>query len=191
MFNFTGTAAEIVAGFEQTFGAIFDRMAWAEDEIAQAQARHPEHADKIYHSFALLSGDEAAARMSVEAVYRAHAREILDRVARDEDTRPGTAVEVIIGLLAAAERAPLSPEGFGLCARLWMLVDLPDHDDFADKVGHLEALHSDRLDREETDARRACRNDARKLPRRIECEGQHHGERVACSYAPADATTAA
>jgi hypothetical protein len=192
MFDITKaeTAAEIVAGFEQTFGAIFDRMSWAEDEIRKAQDRHPELADRIYHSFSLLSGDEAASRMSVEAVYRAHAREILERVAAGEDTRPGTAVEVVIGLLAAAERAPLSHEGFGLCARLWIAAGLPDHDDFAGSLGHLEALHSARIDRDEADARRACRNDARRLAR-IECDGWHHGERVPCSYAPADASAAA
>ncbi len=81
------------------------------------------------------------------------------------------------GLLAAAERAPLSHEGFGLCARLWIAAGLPDHDDFADKLGHIEALHADRIDSEEADARRACRNDTRRLGR-IECEGMHHGERV-------------
>jgi len=186
----TETAAEILAGFEQTFGVIFDRMSWAEDEIRKAQQRHPELADKIYHSFSLLSGDEAATRMTVEAVYRAHAREILERIAAGEDTRPGTAVEVVIGLLAAAERAPLSHEGFGLCARLWIAAGLPDHDDFADKLGHIEALHADRIDSEEADARRACRNDTRRLGR-IECEGMHHGEHVPCSYAPAAKTAAA
>lgn len=178
----TETAAEILAGFELGFGAIFDRLGWAEDEIAQAAQRHPDHADRIYHSFALLSGGEAAARMGVEAVYRAHAREIIERVVRGEDTRPGTAVEVVIGLLAAAERAPLSHEGFGLCARLWAVAGLPEHDGFAGRLEHIEALHSSRLDSEEAEARRACRNDDRKLGR-ITCEGSHHGERVACTYA--------
>ena len=92
MTNTTTTAAEILAGIEEGLGAIFDRMSWAEDEIAQAQTRHPDKADTIYHSFALLSGGEASARMGVEAVYRAHARETLERVATGQDTRPGTAV---------------------------------------------------------------------------------------------------
>lgn len=178
----TETAAEILAGFELSFGAIFDRIGWAEDEITQAITRYPDHADRIYHSFALLSGSEAAERMGVEAVYRAHAREIIERVVRGEDTRPGTAVEVVIGLLAAAERAPLSHEGFGLCARLWAVAGLPDHDGFADKREHIEALHASRIDAEEADARRACRDDSRKLGR-ITCEGMHHGERVTCTYA--------
>src|SRR5690606_26724212 len=116
-----------------------------EDEIARAQARHPEHADTLYHSFALLCS-AASERMGVEAVYRAHAREILERVATGQDTRPGTAVEVVIGLLAAASTAPLSHEGFGLCARLWISAGLPEHGDFADRLDHIEALHADRID---------------------------------------------
>ena len=182
MTNTTTTAAEILAGIEEGLGAIFDRMSWAEDEIAQAQTRHPDKADTIYHSFALLSGGEASARMGVEAVYRAHAREILERVATGQDTRPGTAVEVIIGLLAAAERAPLSHEGFGLCARLWIAAGLPDHDDFSAKLGHIEALQAGRIDTEEAGARRACRDDSRRLGR-IECEGWHHGTQTPCIYA--------
>lgn len=175
-------AAEILGELGQELDAIFDRIGWAEDEIAKAQARHPEHADRIYHSFSLLSGGQASERMGVEAVYRAHAREILERVAAGEDTRPGTAVEVVIGLLAAAERAPLSHEGFGLCARLWAVAGLPDNESFTDRLGHLEALHADRLDREEAAARRACRDNARRLGQ-ITCEGMHHGAKIACTYA--------
>jgi len=175
------TATEILGELGRELGAIFDRMGWAEDEIAQAQARHPEHADRIYHAFSLLSGGQASERMGVETVYRAHVREILERVAAGEDTRPGTAIEVVIGLLAAAERAPLSHEGFGLCARLWAVAGLPENEGFTARLGHLEALHADRLDREEAEARRACSDDDRRLGRII-CEGMHHGAKVACSY---------
>ena len=178
----TASAADILGEVTQSLDGIFERMAWAEDEIARAQARHPEHADKLFHSFSLLSGAQGSERMGMEAVYRAHARELLERVAVGEDTRPGTAVEVIIGLLAAATVAPLSHAGFALCARLWILAGLPDHEEFTDKLQHLEALHADRTDREETDARRACRSDDRKLGA-IECEGMHHGETVTCTYA--------
>jgi len=181
MTDVTTGAAEILAGIEDALGSIFERIRWAEDEIAQAQLRHPEDADKLYHSFALLSGDEASARMGVEVVYRAHVREILERVAHGEDTRPGTALEVVIGLLAAAERAPLSHEGFGLCARLWAAAGLPDHDGFADKLDHIEALHAARIDSEEIAARHACRNDTRKLGR-IECDGWHHGRETYCVF---------
>lgn len=176
------TAAEILQQLNDRLSAVFDRIGWAEDEIAQAQARHPERTDALYHSFSLLSGGEAAPRMSVEAVYRAHAREILERVADGADTRPGTAVEVVIGLLAAAERAPLSHEGFSLCARLWVGAGLPESDSFTNKLDHLEALHATRMDSDEADARRACRDDARKLGP-VQCDGWHHGVQRECAYA--------
>lgn len=163
------------------FPPVFDQLQWAEQEIREAQLRHPERADHLFHSFRLLSADAMADRMSVEAVYRAHAREILERVARGEDTRPGTAVEVVIGLLAAAERAPLTHEGFALCARLWVAANLPEHDEFTHQYEHLEALHSHRTDREEAAARHACRNDDRKLGA-LSCDGWHHGEHVDCLF---------
>lgn len=182
MHTTTASAVDILGEVTQSLDGIFERMAWAEDEIRQAQARHPQQADTLYHSFSLLSGAEGSERMSVEPVYRAHARELLERVAIGEDTRPGTAVEVIIGLLATATVAPLSPEGFALCARLWILAGLPDHEEFGDKLPHLEALHADRTNREEAEARRACRSDDRKLGA-ITCEGTHHGDTVTCTYA--------
>lgn len=179
--SFSG-AGEVLADLEQTLRGTFERMAWAEEEIVHAQVRHPEHAHTLFHSFSLLSGHEAAARMSVEAVYRAHAREILERIAAGDDTRPGSSVEVVIGLLAAAERAPMSHEGFGLCARLWVAAGLPNQGDFVDKLTHLEALHAARIDSDEAAARHACRNEFRRLGR-IHCDGHHHGQRVACTYA--------
>jgi hypothetical protein len=71
----------------------FERMEWAEQEIAAAQARHPQQAGRIWHSFSLFQPNPGLGRMTSEMVYRSHCREILDRVAAGEDTRPGTAAE--------------------------------------------------------------------------------------------------
>lgn len=180
-------ATDIVTEIRDALGNVFDVMTWAEEEIAAAQRRHPERADKLWHSFSLLRVQEGySERLSVEAVYRAHAREILERVARDADTRPATAAEIVVGLLATAELAPLSHEGFALVARMWQLAGLPDNDGFTAALPHAEALSGDRLDREEAAARRKCGDQARTLGT-IECDGQHHGKHVACAYAPAPA----
>ena len=180
-------ATDIVTEIRDELGNVFDVMTWAESEIAAAQRRHPEQADKLWHSFSLLRvQDNHAERVSVEIVYRAHAREILERVARDADTRPATAAEVVVGLLATAELAPLSHEGFALAARMWQLAGLPDNDGFTAALPHVEALSGDRLDREETEARRKCGDPARTLGT-IECNGQHHGQHVACTFAAAPA----
>jgi hypothetical protein len=63
-----------------SLAGIFERMEWAEEEIEQARARHPQHADRIYHAFLLLRPNEALHRMQTEFVYRSHCRELLDRV---------------------------------------------------------------------------------------------------------------
>src|SRR3546814_9596559 len=49
--------------------------------------------------------DAMVRRMKTEVIFRAHAHELLERVASGEDTRPATAVEIIIGLLEIG-RAP-------------------------------------------------------------------------------------
>ncbi|GGO94112.1 hypothetical protein GCM10011584_34400 [Nocardioides phosphati] len=182
-------AAELIAEVQNSLANIFERMGWAEDEIARAQKRHPDAADRIYHSFSLLAPRaEQGDRMGTEMIYRAHAREILDRVAAGEDTRPGTSVELVIGLLEVATRAPLNHEGFGLCARMWAAAGLPDLGGMTDTLGHYEAISASRIDDGERKARHAARDDSRTLGA-IECEGMHHGDTVACTYA--DQTTAA
>ena len=67
-------------------------MDWADDEIAQAQRRHPDITDVLYHSFSLLRATHD--RMSTEFIYRPHARELTERVAAGTSTKPGTSVEV-------------------------------------------------------------------------------------------------
>jgi hypothetical protein len=61
----------------------FERMVSAEEEIEAARARHPQHADRLYHSFSLLQPITGLDRMRTEFVYRSHCRELLDRVNRE------------------------------------------------------------------------------------------------------------
>lgn len=180
----TNTAADIVNDIRAELGDIFAMMTWAEEEIAAAQRRHPERADVLWHSFRLLKIQDAyTGRMSVEQVYRSHAREILDRVAHGTDTRPATAAELVVGLFAAAETAPLRHEGFALTARMWQRAGLPDNDGFRHALPHLESLGAARLDRDEAEARRKCADPTRALTA-TECDGLHHGHQVACVFAP-------
>lgn len=177
------TAADIVAEVGGLLAEAFEMVEWAESEIAQAQKRHPDQADTLFHSFSLLSvRDGLQPRIGTEIVYRAHARELLERVAAGQDTRPGTAAEVVIGLLAAATHTPLTHEGFGLCSRMWEAAGLPDVDGLSNTLGHYEAISGARLDDEERNARHACRDASRKL-RPLKCIGLHHGEAVSCLHA--------
>jgi hypothetical protein len=93
------------------------QLAWAEEEIAAAQDRHGEEGHgPIWSAFRLLMPTHD--RMSLEAVYRAHCRELLDRVAAGADTRPPTAAEMIPALAAASQVAPLNPGAATLYFRL-------------------------------------------------------------------------
>jgi hypothetical protein len=103
------------------FGRLLDRcfaqMEWAEDEIKQAQGRHPEAAAKLWDTFRLLRGTHEL--MNTEFVYRAHARELLERVCGDEDCRWPTDVEIVCGLSEASLRAPLNTKAVTLYMRLF------------------------------------------------------------------------
>ncbi|MFE5853172.1 hypothetical protein ACFQ61_08120 [Streptomyces sp. NPDC056500] len=107
------------------FSSIFSEIALAEEEIEKAQARHEEPKPPlgergqgpIWNSFGLLRWphDEPAA----EELYRAHCREILDRVASNRDTRPGTDAELIVVIRKATLAAPVKSGAACLYFRLF------------------------------------------------------------------------
>jgi hypothetical protein len=174
-------------GIFAVMAGAFERMEWAEEEIAAAQARHPRHADRIWHSFSLLVPNSGLERMSYERVYRAHCREILDRVAAGEDTRLGTAVfagEICCALLDTSLLAPLTSAATGLYMRMYQAAGHPQFDELAESSRHHEALEHSLIDDHERFARRQLSMDDRRLGD-IDCHGHHHDEEVSCVYAPA------
>lgn len=87
--------------------SVLDRCMWAEEEIEAAQLRHGEHdRGPLWNSFRLMRPTNE--RAWPELVYRAHCRELLDRVASGTDTRPATDAEKISVLSAASQAAPLN-----------------------------------------------------------------------------------
>ncbi|GAB3162058.1 hypothetical protein GCM10027258_80310 [Amycolatopsis stemonae] len=183
------TAAERLLGDDAkgifaVMASAFERMEWAEEEIAAAQARHPQQASRIWHSFSLLVPNSGLERMSYERVYRAHCREILDRVAADEDTRPGTAAEICCAMLNTSLLAPLTSAATGLYMRMYQAAGFPQFDELAESSRHHEALEHSLIDDHERFARRQLSMDDRRLGA-IDCHGRHHGEEVDCVYAPA------
>ena len=117
--------------------------------------------------------------MGVEFVYRSHARELLERVAACEDTRPGTAAEVVLLCSRASAVAPFHTSAVGLYLRMWATA-FPDRADVAGSVldrEHYEALRSDEIDDLEAVSRRkTAARDRRLALTELECRGQHHGE---------------
>jgi hypothetical protein len=175
-------------GFGDLMGALndaFTLMETAEEEIAEAQQRHPEAADRLWHSYSLLA-PPADGFMQREPAYRAHCREILERVAKGEDTRQGTAAEVCRVLSEASLVAPLKSPAFGLYLRMWQAAGLPDiGDDDMDMdevLAHHEALEGERIDDLERETRRKITVRDRQLGD-ITCKGHHNGEPVDCTYA--------
>ncbi|MEJ3741778.1 hypothetical protein WEI85_00550 [Actinomycetes bacterium KLBMP 9797] len=138
---------------------------FAEDEIAQAMARHPVHADRIWHSFDLLK--PTLERLDHEVVYRAHCAELLDRVAHNHDTRPATSAECCVALIRVSLTAPLKTAAFGLYLRLWADANFSDLG-LGETRQHYEALVGSQIDGHELWLRHRMRQDWRTLPTDIQ-----------------------
>ncbi|PWV71333.1 hypothetical protein SAMN05421630_11563 [Prauserella marina] len=171
---------EILESASNALTPVFELLDWGEDEISKAIGRHPHAADTLYHSFTLIR--PTSDRMHTEFVYRGHSRELLDRVARGEDTRPGTAAEVVIAMCEVALATPITQSASGLVFRMWADA-FPDQPRIGLNNEHREALHGSTIDDHEEFTRAKLAVPDRVLGP-IECSGRHHGERVDCAYAP-------
>ncbi|MFI6220081.1 hypothetical protein ACIBEH_05965 [Nocardia salmonicida] len=172
--------------FIRTLTTTLTQQDWAEDEISRAQQRHPDVADVLHHSFSLLTATHE--RMATEFVYRAHARELIERVATGVSTKPGTSVEVVLLLMRVSLVTPLNTTAFGLYLRMWRQAGLPDlGGPIEDLDGHYEAIHASGIDDFEAIARRKLAKPSRVLTL-VACEGRHLGEPADCRFAPARAT---
>jgi len=100
---------------------IFSSMSVAEEEITEAKKRHPEKSDLIHRSFLILQPTDPTYGKA-DCVYRSHVRELLERVAKGQDTRPGTIAEVLCVMLEVAIKAPLNQEGQALTEHLFQIV---------------------------------------------------------------------
>lgn len=154
----------------------------AEDCISSAQRRHGEalvirdrsgrvisEKGPIWRSFRLLEPTHPLLRRA-NWLYREHCREILDRVAAGEDTRPGTGVEALMALLETSLKAPLAGAASGLCFRLFHR-HCPDRArevflDSSPTVGDYEGMYGSAMDDLETKARHRLQQQWRRLPRK-------------------------
>jgi hypothetical protein len=179
---------ELFATVQDVLGelkGVFASMEWAEEEIRAARRRHPAAADAMYHSFSLLTPQSGLDRMATEFVFRSHCRELLNRVARGEDTRPGTAAEVCCAMMQTSMLAPLRSSAAGLYMRMWTAAGFPEIEGFAPDLAHHEALEKTVIDEHEALVRRKVAVADRRLGN-LTCQGLHHGEAVACVYAKAE-----
>jgi hypothetical protein len=110
-------------GVANRISRAFDLMEIAEQEIAsECSAMDPETAKRVKRdAFGVLRPGEPFQGVT-DSIYRMHARELIARVSKREDTRPGTKAEVLIGLCQASLKAPLTGEGQALAETLWLAV---------------------------------------------------------------------
>jgi hypothetical protein len=154
--------ALMFAEIQNELGSIFAAIDWAEDEIAKARKRHPRKPE-LWATFDLLLATHEL--MRTEFVYRAHCRELLERVAAGQDTRPATDAEVAIACAGASELAPLTQPAIGLYFRVWSRA-FPAHAVVDSQTrSHYEALHGPQIDELENTTRRKARQDWRRFDR--------------------------
>jgi hypothetical protein len=163
-------------------GTTLEQMQWAESEIDAAITRHPAQGDLLHHGFGLLVPTHRL--MATEFVSRSHYRELLDRLATGQDTRPGTAAEVCCACSEVSLVTPMSSTAAGLYFRMWESA-FPDMPPVTDRTQHHEALEGSSIDALEASSRRALAREDRTLGD-ISCGGMHHGEVVPCTYAAGD-----
>ena len=164
-------------GLSDLLAGTFDLMDWAEDEIEQAQNRHPECADSLYHAFRLLTPSAILQKTSPgEFVYRSHCRELLERVADGQDTRPATDAEIACMCSEASLVTPLNTAATGLYMRIWARAFPGTRNAFTeiDDAGHYEAIAGSSIDRIEAETRRKLTITDRRLTGE-DCAGRHHG----------------
>lgn len=180
-------------GLSHLLVSTFDLMDWAEDEIEKAQERHPECADALYHSFRLLTPSTILQKVRpAEFAYRSHCRELLERVAKSEDTRPATDAEVVCLYAEASQITPLNTAATGLYMRTWNRAFPGTRNAFReiDDAGHYEAIAGSSTDVCEEETRRKLTVKDRALNGE-ECSGRHHGKPAPdCPYYAGDAKAA-
>lgn len=167
--------AELLAPTTSMVGAGLERVGWAEDEIEAAQRRHPAAADRLFHAFALLAPTEDR-MVASERVYRAHARELLERVAAGADTRPGTDIELVLLCARVSLVTPLNRYAFTLYMRVFARA-LPELAVLsAEEASAYERVAGSGADSLEEESRRRLARSWRKLGAGDPCRGVHHGE---------------
>jgi len=126
---------------------VLDRCFVADEEIEAAQLRHCERdRGPLWNSFRLLKPTHD--RAWPELVYRAHCRELLDRVAAGIDTRPATDAEKISVLSTASQSAPLNSGAETLYLRIGTRLFPDIFDGIGDvlDVQAYEKIHGSRAD---------------------------------------------
>jgi hypothetical protein len=165
-------------GLGGMLAGLFEQMDWGEDEIKRARKRHPAQADLLWHAFKLLTPTHEL--MGTEFVYRSHCRQILERLAAGQDTRPGTDAEICCACADASQLAPLTESAAGLYGRAFARAFPGQSSPWEGAQEHYEALRAGLINDLERESRRKLTQADRRVTE-IDCGGMHHGEQVTCT----------
>lgn len=113
-------ALHLFADGAPAIAKVFALMGVAEEEILAAKRRTRDAAarKRAHDAFKHLAPPEGMSALA-DWVYRAHARELLDRALAGQDLRPATKPEVMMALMRASLRAPLAADHAALYERLF------------------------------------------------------------------------
>lgn len=132
-------------GLFDGLGAMFEQMEIAEDEIVKARGGNEEPGDDpVWKSFTIL---RPYAEM-VDFVYRAHCRELIERVKSGADTTPATDAEMAVMFSNVTLEHPVKPAAAGLYMRIFKRA-FPDKFPQVMTERDLEAyelVHGDEMD---------------------------------------------
>lgn len=118
-------------------GPTFDKVEISEDVIAKARRQYPEHDVALWNAFKLLMPNKFLYEVP-KSVYRAHCREILDRVRKGLDTTLGTKAEIMMALAKASLKSPLKHIASVLYAKLFQ--EIFPNTSMADEISHMGTL---------------------------------------------------
>lgn len=109
---------------------VFAYIEIADQEMKRSTDERPERAADIRKAFVLLCWRSDVLPLPTDEVYRAHAREIINRVINGRKVEYGTSAEALMALSQQSLKAPLNQTG--LCAMQRMFAEVMEVDvDFA------------------------------------------------------------
>lgn len=124
---------EVIPGdVAQRIKRSFALMKVAEEEIAAAIKKTPRCRTRLNDVFRVAYPGDLIAYG--ETLYRAHVRELLGRVRKNESFTPGTDAECLAALSAASLKAPLDATASAAMAKVFASC-FPEKTDLAEDVG--------------------------------------------------------